>query len=100
MQVLGEGLKERTADTRFSAGGGGKWVLSELELTQKPCMPASRSLADTSRGSGGLSACGGLLPGDIGELRSKGWKGHSRLSLYPLRASLQAGEASPNAEAS
>jgi hypothetical protein len=47
MQVLGEGLKERTADTRFPAGG---WALSELELTQKPCMPASRSLADTSRG--------------------------------------------------
>jgi len=23
MQVLGEGLKERTADTRFPAGGGG-----------------------------------------------------------------------------
>jgi len=44
------GLKERTSDTRFPAGGGGKWVLSELELTQKACMPASRSLADTSRG--------------------------------------------------
>jgi hypothetical protein len=25
MQVLGEGLKERTADTRFPAGEGGKW---------------------------------------------------------------------------
>jgi hypothetical protein len=41
-----------------------------------------------------------LLPGGIGELRSEGWRGHSGLSLYPLRASLQAGEASPTAEAS
>jgi len=47
----GEGAQRgHSGDPVSQWEGGGKWVLSELELTQKPCMPDSRSLADTSRG--------------------------------------------------